>query len=59
MKVKQYESSIETHKLIEVKLQEQATTLKSQLEEKVQNECKLNLEVDRLSREIDRMQEQL
>jgi chromosome segregation ATPase len=59
MRVRQYESKIETHRLIEVKLEEQARTLKSQLEEKMELEVKLNLEIDRLGKEIDRMKQQL
>ncbi|XP_031472619.1 uncharacterized protein LOC116244993 [Nymphaea colorata] len=43
----------------EVKMEEQARSLKSQLEEKVEVEIKLNLEIDRLSKEIDRMKQQL
>ena len=59
LKVKQYETTIEQHKLIQLKMEEQAKGLKSELEEKIQVEFKLNLEIDRLSKEINRLKELL
>ena len=54
-RIKQYESTIETHKLISLKLEEQNKSLKKDLDEKVENEFRLTSEIDRLSKEIDRM----
>ena len=43
--MKQFETTLETHKVITLKLEEQNRTLKGELEQKIEVELKLNGEI--------------